>query len=341
MSRIPLVSLLMSVRNGQGHLRACLDSLCAQTLDDAEFVVVNDGSTDETGALLAEYAAMEPRLRVLARPVSDCGGLIHALNWGLSEVRGKYVARMDADDVCHPRRLELQAAHLEAEPDAGVVSCLVAYGGDRQACEGYACHVDWLNTLRGHDCMALQRFVESPIANPSAMFRRELAERLGGYRDGSFPEDYEFWLRLFAGGVRFGKVQQELLTWNDPPDRLTRTHPRYSPEAFARIKCEYLALWLQKRGIGRVWVWGAGKSSRQRMEFLTVRGVEIEAYVDIDPRKVGNVVLGRRVYGRNELPGPGGVFVLTAVGSRGARDEIEGFLATRGWIQGRDYLHTA
>ena len=146
---------------------------------------------------------------------------------------------------------------------------------------------------------------------------------------------------MFAGGARFAKLEDTLLAWSDPPDRLTRTHERYSPLAFARIKARYLARWLAKRGHGRVWVWGAGKTSRQRMELLTDHGVEIAAYVDIDPRKVGNVVHGRRVCFRDELPGPGQVFLVAAVGSRGARDEIDGFLRARGWVLGTHYLHAA
>jgi hypothetical protein len=88
--------------------------------------------------------------------------------------------------------------------------------------------------------MSLRCFVEASVAHPSVMFRRELLEKYGGYRDGPFPQDYELWLRWLEAGVRFGKVDAELLTWNDPPQRLWRTDTRYSVEAFYAIMCRHL-----------------------------------------------------------------------------------------------------
>src|SRR6185436_16591977 len=103
----------------------------------------------------------------------------------------------------------------------GLVGCLVEFGGDRSASEGYALHVDWINALTTPDEIALNRFVESPLAHPSVMFRRELVEKHGGYRAGDFPEDYELWLRWMEAGARMGKVPRVLLTWQDGPGRLS------------------------------------------------------------------------------------------------------------------------
>ena len=169
---------------------------------------------------------------------------------------------MDADDVSQPARLARQRARLDAAPSLGLVATRVRFDGDRVRGAGYARYVDWTNGLLSHDAIRLGAFVESPFAHPSVMFRRAVVARHGGYADGDFPEDYELWLRWMDAGVRFGKVDAELLVWNDPPTRLSRTEPRYSTGAFYRIKCLYLARWLKRQvdPSREIWLWGAAHS---------------------------------------------------------------------------------
>ena len=146
-------------------------------------------------------------------------------------------------------------------------------------------------------------------------------------------EDYELWLRLFASGARFAKHPDELLVWNDPPGRLSRTHENYAPDAFDEVKADHLAAWLSGNAASwpEVIIWGAGKSSRRRMAPLVARGARIAAYVDIDPKKVGNRIAGVPVITPQSLPEPGRAFLLTAVGSRGARAEIGEWLTAHSY----------
>ncbi len=336
----PLVSVLLPVRNGATTLPAALRSLLAQTHPDFEIIAVDDGSNDATPEVLAGLAAATPRLRILTRAPE---GLCAALNAGLAAARGRFVARLDADDVCHPERLAAQAAMLTARPELGLVGCLVEFGGDAGACAGYAHFVAWQNGLTEPGEIGLARFVESPLAHPSVMFRAGLPARFGAYRHGPFPEDYELWLRWLEAGVVMAKVPRVLLTWNDPPGRLSRTDPRYAPEAFYRVKAGYLARWLAANNPHHpeIWVVGAGRLTRKRADLLAEHGVRIAGYVDLDPRKVGRTVHGRPVIHRLALPGPGERFLVSFVASRGARDEIEAFLTGRGHVPGRDFILAA
>ncbi len=335
----PTVSVLLPVHNAAGGLGRAVESIRRQTYADWELVAVDDGSTDGSAALLEGAARAEPRLRVCRQPH---GGIVAALTAGLAAARGRLVARMDADDEAHRERLEEQVRFLAAHPDIGVVGCLVDYGGDRTAHAGYALHVDWLNTLVTPDQIALNRFVESPFAHPSVMFRRALADRHGGYRAGGFPEDYELWLRWADAGVRMAKVPRVLLTWHDPAGRLSRTDPRYDAEAFYRVKAVYLARALARDLRGRrLWVWGAGRPTRRRAANLEAEGCAIAGYVDIDPSKTGRSLAGRPVIPPAALPPPGAIFVLGYVASRGARELMRGELVRRGYVEGRDFLMCA
>lgn len=332
------VSIVLPVRNGGVTLGRALQSLTGQTLREWEAVVVDDGSTDDTATVLAAATRADPRIRVLHRPAE---GIVAALTAGIALARAPVIARFDADDEMHPARLALQLDLLDREPELGLVSCLVEFGGDRTANAGYALHVDWLNSVVTPDEIRLSRFIESPLAHPSVVYRRELIDRLGGYRDGPFPEDYELWLRWLDAGVRVAKVPELLVTWHDGPARLSRTDPRYDPDAFFRVKASWLARELRRVGAGReVWVRGAGRTARQRVAELERAGVCIAGYVDVDAKKLTPALggSGPPVIAPHDLPPRERSLVLSYVGRRGARDLIRAELLQSGRTEGMDFL---
>ncbi len=336
---MPLVSVVMPARNAGATVARAVASIQGQTFRDWELVALDDGSKDATRFILIEMAQADPRIRVLRTKA----GLAGALNAGVAAAAGEFVARMDADDDSFPERLARQAAFLQARPDIGLVGCGVEFGGDRAQAEGYALHVDWVNGLLTPEDIALNRFVESPFAHPSVMFRRHLYHDHGGYRDGPFPEDYELWLRWLDAGVRMAKLPEVLLRWHDDPGRLSRTDPRYAPEAFYRLKAFWLAEWL-KREVElprQVWIWGAGRPTRQRAAHLAEHGIALAGYIDVDAKKTGRKVGGLPVVGPDELPSRETSFVLGYVGTRGARDLIRAALVKSGRNEGRDFLMCA
>lgn len=335
MSADPAISVVLPVRNAADTLPVALESLRAQTRPDWECLVVDDGSTDATAAVAARMAAADPRYRLLRRPAR---GLVAALQDGLAAARGRFIARLDADDWCHPARFAEQAAVLERDPTVGVVSCRVIFGGDRLRQAGFARYVDWLNGLLTPETIAANRFIESPVPHPSVMFRRELAIWWGGYREGPFPEDYELWLRWLDAGVRFVKVPHALLIWTDRPERLSRRDPRYSPAAFAAVKAPWLARSIARTLDGRaLWVWGAGRTTRRRLAALWTEGLTPLGFLDVDRHKWGRHRDGRWVVGPDQLPPPSQALVLVHVGRVGAREQIRAHLTAAGYIETRDF----
>jgi len=337
---VPKITVTMPCYNCGDTVGQALDSLLAQTCTDFEVVAVDDGSTDDTAGVLAEYARRDSRIRIVS---IEHGGVIAAANAAIESAKGRYFARMDADDVALPERLAAQSRLLDEDRSIGLAGCRVRFGGCRVNCAGYAHYVDWTNTILTVDAISLNRFVEFPVPNPSIMYRRECIDEFGPYLDGDFPEDYELLLRWLEAGVRMAKVDEELMIWNDPPTRLSRTHPRYDVDAFYRIKTDYLARWLARNNPHHptVHILGSGRTTRKRADLLLNHGIEFAAYYDIDPRKIGHVVNGVKVVDRNDIPAPGEAFCLPYVASRGAREEIAEFLKERGYVLGRDYLPAA
>jgi hypothetical protein len=278
---VPRVSVLLPVRDAASTLAACLDSLRAQTFEDFEVIAVDDGSHDASASMLARAAEADRRLRVIA----GGGGLVAALN-----------AAAEAATVALPERFARQVARLDAEPALDVVGCRVAVlddGGVPNA--GMRAYVEWSNTLLTHEAIAADMLVESPLAHPSVMMRAAAFGALGGYRAFEGPEDYDLWLRALDAGCRFAKLPEVLLQWRDTSARLSRTDARYAGEQFFALKLQwFLRNW--PPGDGLV-VWGAGPIGKAWGRALIAGGRTVRAFVEVDPRKIGQTVHGAKVVG--------------------------------------------
>lgn len=332
----PLVSVLMPVFNGQPYLKEALTSIFDQTWDHLECVVIDDGSTDGTANYLKNIN--HKCLRVIS---ADHQGIVGALNLGLAACNGAYIARMDADDRCHPLRLEKQVAFLQNHPTIDLVATGANHWFGNQHHAGFQEFLNWNNALHTHEQIYGARFIESPLVHPTVMFRNHVPAQCGNYRMGDFPEDYELWLRWLDQGVRMAKLDWIGVDWRERPDRLSRADARYSVKAFYQMKTDYLVRWLKQKSHDRVMIWGAGQQARRRAELLVHQGIEIAAYVDVDPVKIGKTFRGREVISPQDLPNPGEMFILSYVGNRGARAEIQSFLRKRGFQEGQHFLLAA
>jgi glycosyltransferase involved in cell wall biosynthesis len=316
-----------------------MDSLADQTLADHEVIAVDDGSRDGTGARLEARARLDTRLRVLRTPPR---GLVAALNTGLARARSPLLARMDADDVALSERLRLQAERLERDPTVDILGCRVRLGGPLGAAApgGMGAYVDWLNGLLDHESMLRDRLVEAPVAHPSIAMRTETLRGLGGWRDFDGPEDYDLWLRAFEVGLRFAKLPETLLVWNDSPGRLTRTDPRYASDRFRALKIQSLGRGPLASGRPAV-VWGSGPVGKGWARALVQAGHRVVAFAEVAPRKLGGRIHGLPVLTAEGAARCGNALHLGAVGQRGARERIRREATRLGLVEGRDFVAVA
>jgi len=330
------ISVLLPCRNAATHLAEALDSLRAQTFGDYEILAVDDASTDTTASILSARSATEPRLRVL----SGVGqGIVAALNVAVAAARGELLARMDADDVAEPARFARQVAMLDGSPDLAGCGTAVRYFPRSQVRDGALEYERWLNSLSSPDAVFRDRFVECPLAHPTLLLRRRAFEQAGGYRDAGWPEDYDLVLRLLGGGQQLGKVPEVLLHWRDRPDRLSRTDTRYTQDAFLRCKLHYLTPLLEQHD--GVVVWGAGPVGKSFARALIAQGTKLRAFVDLDPRKIGQTTHGAPVIHPDRINDYRGAFALVAVAGAKARAEIRASLGIAGWREGEEYVAVA
>ncbi len=333
---MPRVSVLMPIRNEARYLQATMNSLYRQTLANWELIAVDDGSSDTTPEILAAAAKQDVRVLVIRR---EGGGLVAALNAGLNMCRAPLLARLDGDDICHPRRLELQAAYLEMRPDIGLVACNFRHFPRTGLKQGMIDYELWQNGLTEHALIIRDLFVESPFVHPGVMTRRTILNELGGYQDNSWPEDYDLWLRMAAAGVRFARLPQTLIFWRDHPERATRTMDEYAAHAFRACKCRYLLDGFLK-DVANVVIAGAGLEARAWQRLLAAAGVTVSTWLDVDPRKIGRMLHNAPVLSPGDLQLDGRK-MLVAIGVRGAREQFRGVANKRGWHEGMDFICVA
>ena len=214
------VSVVMSVYNGERYAPEAVESILAQTFRDFEFILIDDGSTDGSKALLEGYAKRDPRVRLVSRPNK---GLTKTLNEGLDLARGEFIARMDADDVSLPTRFEKQVAFLRANPDVVCVGARVLrvdpYGSPLSESDHKLTHEEI-------DRQLMEEGLGWAITHPVAMMRRDAVAKVSGYREQfRTSQDLDLWLRLAEVG-RLANLPEVLLKY------------RYHPESVGFTKFE-------------------------------------------------------------------------------------------------------
>jgi glycosyltransferase involved in cell wall biosynthesis len=337
------LSILLPCRDAAEHLDDAVDSIRAQTFEDFEVIAIDDGSRDGTPGRLEAWAREDGRVRVLA---GHGRGLVPALATALSAARGAFVARMDADDIAEPTRLEQQVRRLRH--DTGLAACGtgVRYFPRDLVRDGARRYESWINALHTHDQIARDIFIECPIPHPTLMIRRNVLLGVGGYREMGWPEDYDLVLRLWAAGYSLAKLPEVLYRWRESPGRASRTDPRYRPERFRQLKIHVLRRTLLSGGRDAV-IWGAGPLGKLFARDLAAAGTTIRAFVDLSPRKIGQDIHGAPVVAMERFAdylgrGPGRrALVLAAVGQEGARAAIREECRRQGLVEGEDFVAVA
>lgn len=329
----PKVTVLIPFFNAEPTLERAILSIARQTFVDFQCILIDNNSTDGSAKIAVKWHKKDERFILVSERKQ---GPAYASNTGFKTSSGSYIARMDADDWSYPYRLAKQVEFLDKNPGYGAVGGLVEHVGHSDQTKGFERYVSWSNSIRKYEDISNRRFIELPIVNPSAMWRRKVVEEYGLYSSGDFPEDYEMWLRWLGEGVKVHKLSDVVLKWYDSNSRLTRKHSSYRDKAFYKIKSKYLAEWLSKNNPHHpeVVIWGASRISRRRARMLLPYGIDICCYIDIKRSRD----LDKPIIYYSEIPNQNEIFILIYIKQTDAREEIQTFLHSRGFAEGKNYL---
>lgn len=199
---MPEISVIMPVYNAEKYLAEAVDSILCQTYTDWELIIIDDGSTDESDTIIRSYS--DSRIRYYRNDGNQ--GLITTLNKGISLCSGKYIARMDADDISMPERFQLQKDFLDSHPDCALC------GSDAEVINEYESITGKILNLRSDDYLQVNLLFSVPFVHPSVMLRAEiLKENLFDERY-KHAEDYELWCRI-ADQYRLANLPSYLLKY--------------------------------------------------------------------------------------------------------------------------------
>ena len=213
----PSLSVAMSVFNADRFLHEAIASIRAQTRPDFEFLVLNDGSTDGSRAIIDAHAAADPRIVPIHR---ENRGLVASLNELVARARAPIVARMDADDVAMPERFARQLAFLDAHPDYGVIGCWTSDIDQH----GRPYPLDGPDHPVTHDEFVASVGHGPLVCHPSAMIRADAVRAVGGYHAAfRHCEDFDLWLRL-AGVTKLGSLPERLLRYRHTDEQVSSRH---------------------------------------------------------------------------------------------------------------------
>jgi glycosyltransferase involved in cell wall biosynthesis len=332
-----VISVLLPVRDAAPYLPECIASLRAQTFEDFEVLAVDDGSSDASPQLLSAWAAEDSRVSLVRQTPQ---GIVQALEAGRARAQGRYLARMDADDIAEPHRFAEQLTLLEGRPDLAGCGAGVRYFPRTEVRGGGRRYEDWINAIRTPDDVERNLFIECPLAHPTFFLRADIVAEVGGYVERGWPEDYDLLLRVWRSGGRLAAVDQMLLQWRIRGDRISVRHEAYTLEAFRRCKIHYLLDTLARDRDGLV-VWGAGPIGKAFAREVQEQGGTVRAFVDVDPRKIDQCIHGAPVIPPSEVNRYRDGFSVAAVGQEGAREQIRAELESAGWKELTDFVAVA
>lgn len=223
------VTVLMGVYNAAAFLQDSVGSILRQSFPAFELLVINDGSSDKSAEVLAGF--QDKRLTVLQNPANL--GLIATLNRGLDSAKGKYIVRMDADDIALPQRLQRLVDYMEAHPEVGVCGSAIRHFGESETV--------WTPPLTD-ESVRVRLLWDNALAHPSVIMRRELLDRFALRYRAEYPhcEDYRLWTECVQH-FPVCNVPEVLLRYRLHPAQVSKRRSNEQNASFRRILMAYIA----------------------------------------------------------------------------------------------------
>jgi len=315
---------------------AAVSSILQQSHDHLELVLV--GKHDVTS--LIQRLPDDDRIVGVVRQEP---GIIGALNSGLAQCQGDYIARMDSDDISYPDRLRAQLTLARNHNNVALISaCVEIFSADATIGNGNQHYEKWLNSLRTNHDIRQSCLVESPLPHPSLFAHKSYWQRIGGYRDMGWPEDYDLVLRTWLANIAMVKSDSVLLRWREHPDRLTRTDSRYSRQAFIKAKAWAVTRRHANFGLesGRgIWICGTGRNARYWHDALVDNNANVKGFVELDSAKPKTQKRHLPVINYSTLASNrDDAFVISAITSTVAKQALSTWFNQHNMHNGVDFL---
>jgi len=310
----------MSVKNEAKYLHECIDSIIQQSHQNWELLITDDHSTDNTARILEEYSKIDSRI---SWRINEHSGIIPALSQAYSLSSGDYITRMDGDDVMPVRKLEVLLDLLSSQPQSTIVTGKVTYFSNQAISEGYQTYENWLNDLCENQNHADWIYRECVIASPNWLCHRETLDKVGGFNQLNYPEDYDLVLKWHAHNCQFVATTEVTHLWREHPERTSRNSDIYEQGSFFELKLPYFVRHFANK---HVFILGEGPKANMTIRILNQLGISHTNIVN-------------KMSSLNELVSGAGVVLVAVYPDAQSRFEIEEMLGLKGYVFGENVFY--
>ena len=316
---LPLVSIVMAVKDTAEYLPDCLDSILAQSYPHWELLAVNDHSTDATPDILSAYAAKDPRIRIFH---SDRPRLIPTLQVGYAEAKGTLINRMDSDDMMPDYKLQVLVEewlkHGKGTIIAGGTKHFVDEG---EVGDGFIRYERWLNTVARKNTHYQEIYRECVIPSHCWIIHKDDFDAAGAFDPIVYPEDYDLCFRFYKLGLNVVGINRVLHYWRDRSERISRTWEEYKDNRYFDLKLRYFYE-LDRNHQRPLVLWGAGRNGKDMARLLQNYGDTFH-WMSNNERKTGKDIYGVRLHHYSQIVDLENPQIIIAVASPSGKNQIK------------------
>lgn len=284
-----LVSIIMPVKNAGNWVSDTLESVLNQTYEQWELIAIDDHSTDESFKIIENFASIDSRIQILR---NKSFGIIPALQFGLSMAKGKFITRMDADDIMTVDRLNLLVKAIESSAPKTIITGRVEYF-PKPITEGYLKYQNWLNERNDRMDHYDHIYRECIVASPNWLARTQEMREEGNWDELSYPEDYDMVFKWLKKGFIIKGINHTTLLWREHPARTSRNSAIYDQESFFNLKLSWFKE-LNPHLNRKIALFGAGQKGKIVAKFFTEHNIPFSWY-DQHFKRYNNALYGKAI----------------------------------------------
>lgn len=327
----PKISIIMPFKNTSKFLPECLDSILAQSETDWELLAVNDHSSDNSLDIIKSYSEKDTRIQF---STNQGNGIIPALQQAYSMSTGRFITRMDSDDIMPELKLENLVQPLEEKGNGYLTTGLVKYFSEDEIGDGYQKYETWLNKLTEKGENFKDLYKECVIPSPCWMVSREDFDKCGGFEAEVYPEDYDLTFRFYEIGLKIIPSGQLLHFWRDYSSRTSRNHKNYAYNTFIDLKVYHFLKQDHDKNRDLI-LWGAGRKGKAIAELLIEANVPFRWICD-NPKKIGKHIYDQEMLHWKVIDEFPEAQSIISVASPDAQVEIKKYFSNKGLEPMRD-----
>ena len=286
-----MVSIVIPYKNPLPYFEDCLKSIVNQSYKKLQIILVNDHSTDDSEKLALKYSIEDSRIEL----INNIGkGIVDALNTGSEIAKGKFITRMDADDIMSENKIEILRSLLEKKKIKHIAVGSVKYFASKKPMgKGYLKYANWLNQLTSNEGNFTEIYKECTIPSCCWMMHRSDFENIKGFKKLNYPEDYDFLFRVYYKQIKLTTTKEIIHLWRDHPMRTSRNSKDYLFENFIPLKVKYLI----ENELGtkeELVLWGSGKKGKLVAKKLIEKNCSF-TWISDNQKKIGLEIYQQKI----------------------------------------------